>query len=323
MQTITLLGALLKENVESGYKSLPFRTTDLLNLLAANGRVEAGKGAEPYSWEINSGANSSVESFAEGQAPPVAGAQTWKRTSLSVLVNARAVFGMTGHVRDNLAKNGYYAESLSNGVPSVEEALTCTDVAKQVEDLLMGSTTDVGLAAIIDATGSYAGINQSSVSSWASEENSVGGALTLSAMQDLYEEMVSPAGGSSVPRGAQPTHWLMPVNQIGNYVALGGFAGSANAAFRFRGGDKLDLSVAQQGFSETSYMGIPIARVSGLTSTEIYLVDVMDMTFLVHRDMTVDPIAGNPENLQWQVSMRGALKVERRNHHGKMTGVTA
>ena len=52
-------------------------------------------------------------------------------------------------------------------------------------------------------------------------------------------------------------------------------------------------------------------------------VDIYDMTLIVHRDLRTDMIASNPENLQWQVSWRAALKVERRNHHGKLTGVTA
>jgi len=318
MQTLSLLAALLKENVESGYVGTPFRKTDLINLLAANGRIEMGVGGEPYSWELNSGANSSVESFAEGQAPPPSGAQTWKRPALSIGVNARAVFGITGHVRDNAAKGAFRLD-----IPGAEEALTKTDVMKQAEDLLMSATQDVGIASIIDSTGTYAGISQSSVSSWASEENAIGGALTLAAMQDLLEEMQSPTGGSSVPRGAAPTHWLMPVNQCGNYVSLGGAAGSANSAYRYRSGDAVDLSIAQRGLGSMSFMGIPIAQVSGLTSTEIYLVDITDMTLIVHRDLSVDPIVGNPENQQWQVSWRGALKVKTRNHHGKMTGVTA
>jgi hypothetical protein len=230
----------------------------------------------------------------------------------------RAVFGMTGPVADNAAKSGYYL-----GVPGVEEALASTDVMKRGEDLLLGSTTDVGIASIIDSTGTHAGIAQGTVASWASEENALGGALTLSALQDLYEEMVSPTGGSSVPRDAVPTHWLMPVNQIGNYIALGGFAGAANAAYRFRAGDPTDLSVAQRGFAQTSFMGVPIQKVGGITSTEIYLVDVTDIALIVHRDLSVAPITGNPENQQFQVSWRAAHRVARRNKHGKMTGVTA
>lgn len=319
MQNLTLLAALLKENVRGGVASLVFRKTPFLNMLGEFGRVEgAGAGQEPFSWQINSAANGSVESFSEGQAPPLSGAQTYKRPSLNALVNARAVFGMTGHARDNADKNGYH-----EAMPTLEESLTKSDVLKQGEDLLWSSTQDVGVPAIIDSTGTYAGLSQGSVSSWASEENNVGGVLTIAAMEGLFEEMLSPTGGSSVPRGATPSHWLMPVNQFINYGQLAGAAGAANAAYRFRSGDKLDLSVMQNGLENGSFMGIPIRVIEGITSTELYLVDIYDMTLIVHRDLRTDMIASNPENLQWQVSWRAALKVERRNHHGKLTGVTA
>ena len=318
MQTNTLLAALLKENVRGGVADAAFRRTDLLNLLGTSGRVMDNMGSEPIEWPIATAANGSVESFSEGQAPPVSGAQTYKRPSLNVLVNARGVFGITGHARDNAAKGGFVVE-----VPTIEEALTKSDVLKKAEDLLLGSTTDVGIAAIIDSTGTYAGLSQASVSQWASEENGSVGALTLAALQSLLEEMVSPSGGSSVPRGAKPTHWLMPTNQYFNYLDLAGAPGAANAAFRWRAGDPADFSYANASLTGSAYMGVPIAVISGITSTEIYLVDIMGMKLWIHRDLTIEQIASNPENLQYQVSTRMALEVTLRNHHGKMTGITA
>lgn len=309
------LSALIKENVKSGIADAAFRRTDLVNLLGSLGRVRDNVGQATVSWEITTSSNSSVEVFSEGQAPPVAGNQTYKRPALAPFY-VRGVFGFTGHVRDNIEKGAFYDD------PAVaEEALLKSDVMKKFEDTLLNATQDQGIASIIDATGTYAGLSQGSVSQWASEENAVGGALTYSAMQDLYEEMISPAGGSSVPRGASPTHWLMPTNQLGNYLALAGFAGTANAAPRFNiGQSPNDFGYSWSG---ASFSGIPIVVVSGITSTEIYLVDVMGMEIVIHRDLRMDEIVGNPELKQFQVSMGAALKVDLRNHHGKMTGVNA
>lgn len=316
-QSLSSLASLLKENVRAGVADVAFRRTDFLNILGDAGRVEDSTGSAPFEWQIATSGNTSVEVFSEGQAPPIAGAQTYKRPSLSPFY-VRGVFGWSGHARDNNAKRGYY-ESL----PTIEAALTESDVLKKLEDTILNATQDQGIASIIDSTGTYAGLSQGSVSQWASEENNVGGVLTLASMQDLYEEMVSPAGGSSVPRGAVPTHWLMPVNQVGNYVSLGGSPGATNAAYRFRSGDVMDLSLAQKGWTGMSFMGLPIMTVSGITSTEIYLIDVTDMAFIVHRSVEVKPIVGNVEMDQFQVSIGGALRVNRRNHHGKLTGVTA
>ena len=314
-QTLSSLAALLRENVRAGVADAAFRRTDLINLLGSANRVVDSDGSAPFEWQVVTAANSSTETFSEGQAPPVSGAQTYKRASLSPFY-VRGVCGWSGHARDNAMKRGYYED-----VPSLEQALLQSDVLKKAEDTLLNSTQDQGIAAIIDSTGTYASLAQGSVSQWASEENAVGGALTLSAMQDLYEEMVSPTGGSSVPRGAKPSHWLVPTNQLGNYTALAGFAGSANAAPRFNiGNSPVDFGYSWSG---ASFMGIPIVVVSGITTTEMYLVDIFDMELIVHRDLEVAEIAGNPELKQYQVSMGLALKVTRRNHHGKMTGVTA
>ena len=309
------LAALIKENVRSGIADAAFRRTDLINLLGSLGRVRSNVGNGTYSWEIVTAANSSVEVFSEGQAPPVAGNQTYKRPTLSPFY-VRGVFGFSGHVRDNIEKGAFYDDPAM-----VEEALLKTDVMKKAEDVLLNSTQDQGIAAIIDSTGTYAGLSQASVSQWASEENAVGGALTYSAMQDLYEEMISPSGGSSVPRGASPTHWLMPTNQLGNYLALAGFAGQANAAPRFSiGQSPVDFGFSWSG---ASFSGVPIVVVSGITSTEIYLIDAMGMELVIHRDLRMDEIVTNPELKQFQVSMGLSLAVNLRNHHGKMTGVTA
>lgn len=313
-QALSTLTALLRENVAPGVNDLLFRQTDLLNFLRANGRVSDGVGPAPFSWNVVTSANSSTEVFTEGQAPPAAGSQTFVRTSLNPFY-VRGVCGRTGHVRDNQARGGYYADPLA-----VEQMLLEADVMKKLEDTLVGSTQDQGLAAIIDATGTYANLAQGTYASWASEENAVSGALTLTALQTLYEEMTL-GSVSSVPRAATPTHWLMPVEQFNNYVNLAG-PNASTSLYRFGPGQTPDFT-GYGGAMLPTCSGLPLVQVRTLTNTEVYLVDVTDIELLVHRDLRLDPIVGNPENEQWQLSFAVALKVARRNKHGKMTGVTA
>lgn len=313
-QTTSALSALLRENVAPGTSDLLFRSTPLLNFIRANGGVVDGVGAAPFSWNIVTAANTSVETFTEGQAPPAAGSQTYARTSLQP-VYVRVVLGNTGHVRDNARKGGYYEDPLN-----FERMMAEFDVMKKLEDTLVGSTQDQGIAAIIDSTGTYANLSQGSYSMWASEENTGVGALTATAMQLLYEEMSLGTNGG-VPRDASPTHWLVPTEQKNNYVNLIG-PNAASPLYRYGPGQSPD-ALGYGDVTGPTAAGLPLVEIKTLTNTEIYLVDATDIELLVHRDLELAPIVGNPEMDQYQLSFAVAFKVKRRNKHGKMTGVTA
>ncbi len=312
-QSTSTLSALLKPTVEPSPVDLCFRETDFLNLLRIAGRISPTAGAAPFSWNVMTSVNASTEVFTEGQAPPQAGKQTYVQTSLSPFY-VRGVCGRTGHQRDNEARNGYYAP-----VQITESMLLEADVMKALEDQLVGSTQDRGYAAIVDSTGTYANLAQGTYSAWASQEDAVNGSLTVAVIEDLYEELTS-ASQSSVPRGANPTHITMPVNQITNYGRLQGFGNATATAMRIMGGQLYDLGVLAAGMA---WNGMPIARVRGQTSTEVYMLDMTDFELLIHRDLEASPIIGNPEMESIQLSTAVCLKVRKRNKHGKATGVTA
>jgi len=313
--TLSSLGALLKENVETGAHDLIFRETDLLRAISDfGGGMIASQGSAPFKWQVVSGSNGSVETFVEGQAPPASGQQSYLRPSLDVF-GVRAVWGITGHARDNALKGGYY-ESL----PSAEEVYAQSDVAKKIEDSLCGSTQDVGIASIIDAGDTYAGLAPGSNAQWASEENAVGGALTLSAMDDLYEELTSALSGS-VNRGASPSAILSHPKQMRKYSALAGTPGAANNSVRVMpdGTQGLDLSFR---WGAASYQGVPILRIRTLANSEMYMVELGDFELIEHRPLTVERVNVNPELIEYSVTTTLCLKVRRRNKHGKMTGLT-
>ncbi len=321
VQSTTTLSALLKQNIKPELIDLLYRETDMINLLRSQGRVFDSQGGAPIGWNIITSGNSSVESFTEGQAPPAAGKQTPVQTSLLPFY-FRAAFGRTGHVRDNERKNGYLSP-----VTITESELAKSDVFKKGEDLICGSTADTGFSAAIDSTGTYAGQSASTYTIWASQEDGSIGVHNLSALNTLYTELTS-ASVSSVARGSDPTHWLMPANQIQRHVETIGPSASSGSNFRFGPNDRdlgMSGSIPKAGSQMTglSYMGLPIVRVRGITTTEIYLVDIRDMSLQIHRDLEVAPITGNPENELWQISMAMYMVVERRNKHGKLTGVTA
>lgn len=313
---ISSLSALARPNVQSGPIDLLFRETDLLNLLRANGCVKDGSGPSPFKWNVVTASNSSVEVFVEGQAMPLQGRQTYVQASVDAFY-VRGVAGTTGHVLDNISKGGFYDDPTS-----IERLLVESDLFKKIEDELVGSTQDRGIAAVIDSTGTYAGLAQGTYSVWASEENGTIGTLGVDDLQDLYEELTSASVGG-VARGSSPTHVLMPVNQLTNYVNTIGAGASSGGVFRMNMGQGgFDVGQSRIGGGQ-AFNGMPIAVVRGMTTTETYMLDITDIELLVHRDLTVAPIVGNPEEVKFAVSCAMALKVKRRNKHGKLTGITA
>lgn len=307
----SVLSALLKQNVAPELVDLLYRETPYLNLLRSAGRVSDGIGPSPFQWNVITSANSSFEVFSEGQAPPVAGRQTEIQAQLSAFY-VRTVWGTTGHVIDNQAKAGYHQDPLE-----VESSGAVADLMKGLEDQLLGSTQDRGIASIIDSTGTYANLAQGTYSVWASEENDASAAaLTIAMLNTLHREMKSPTGGSSVPRGAMPTHWLMPSPQIEAYrnTVGAGNATAANRLVRFNEQTRDYGTVVEQ----HTFNNLPIVEIPTMTSTELYLVDISGIELLIHRDIKTEPIVGNPENLQWQTSFAVAHKVKARNKHGKI-----
>lgn len=311
-QVISTLASLARPNVKSGPVDLLFRKTDLFNLLRLTGRVQDGSGPSPFKWNVVY-AGATAETFVEGQALPAATKQSYAQASLDAFY-ARGRFSVSGHVRDNMAKAGFFDDP-----QNIEEMLMKSDVLKKVEDSLVGSTQDIGIAAIIDSTGTYAGLAQGTYSAWASEENGSISTLDVADMEDLYEELVSASGGSSVPRGATPTHVLAPPNQITNYIRTIG-SSATTPLVRLAPGGAFDAGFDR---ARATFQGLPVVQVSGITNTEMYMVDINDMTLLVHRDLRIDEVVGNPEESSFIVSTAVCLKVEHRNWHGKLTGITA
>jgi hypothetical protein len=315
MATLSTLGALIAENVASGARDLMFRKTDLLQTISAyGGRMESSNGSAPFKWVVVTGINASAGTFVEGQAPGVPGAQTFTKASLDVF-GVEANWTMTGHSADNAAKNGYVDDA-----PGLEEVLGKADFAKKVEDLICGSTADQGIASIVDAGDTYAGIAPGSVAQWASVETAVGGALTMSSIDDLYEALTS-ASSSGVARGAMPNVILAHPKQIKKYSQLAGVAGAANNSVLVSpdGSKGLDLAFK---WAAASYQGIPLVQIRTLANSELYMLDMTDFALIEHRAPRVDVVSTNPELMQWRVSSTMALKVEKRSQHGKLTGLT-
>jgi hypothetical protein len=309
--TTSTAAPFIRPNVQVPAVDSVFRNTDLINFLAANGRVVDAPGSSPFQWNIIDTSNAQAAVYTEGQSLTTFGQQGYVRGSQPAFY-VRAAGGQSGHLRDNNRKGGLYED-----VRSIEIAKALEDAWKVMEDQLLGSTTDVGISSIIDSGTTYAGVNPAVNTAWASVEQNQGGSLTVTALQDLYEALVNS------PNGGQPTHLLMPINQLVNYTNVAGVPGAANSAFRIVPGAQNGAFDAGVVMPLVTFNGLPVVPVRGMTSTELYMVDVSKMDLLIHRQPEVREIARTNDDDLFMVSVAGCLRVTRRKSFAKLTGVTA
>jgi hypothetical protein len=274
-------------------------------------------GADPSEWNLVTAANSSAETYVESQAAPVAAAQTYSRAALNAFF-AHISVGYSDRVALQVAAGGVYDDPIM-----MEIQRGTADLMKKVEDTLVGTTQDQGIQSIIDGGDTYAGLAPGSVTAHASKETSVGGALGLDDLEDLAEAL------SQTPYISQPTDILAAQNQITNYGRLVGPA-ATTSLMRWTGqpgGGGVDAgNIGPGGYlqGQVSWNGLPWTGISGLTNTVILMLDMTSgVELLVRKDITVVPLAQTSHDTNVLIDFGCALKVARRNAHGKLTGVTA
>lgn len=325
-QTNALAGSVLvRPNIGQGIVDATSRPTDLFDFCLANGLVQPLRGGSPFKWGVKTSGNSSAETFVEGQALPASGRRTLVQASQSVTY-FRARAGISGHLRDNLRNgNVVEADAWAGELADAQQA-----VLYLAESSFLGSTADLGIASIVDAGDTYAGIAPGSYSAWASLETAVGGAMTAGVLMDAYEAIT---GGTYM---ASPSVILCNVNQLSNYAAIAGPGSGTSSQTRMMlpasAPGAYDIGVTRAGVQQ--FNGIPLVGIRGMTTTEVYFLDlnaqnlgngvvVPGLSIQIHRDMQVDLLGKTSDSDDAQVSMAAMLMVANRRRQAKLTGVTA
>lgn len=310
-QTIAGISPVIRPNINGVPIDLTSRPTDFWSLLVSQGLVRDAMGGMPLKWAVQYSSTSGAEVFVENQAMGANSKRNLAQASLSPFY-LRVPVAVTGHVLDQIAAGGTFEDvaqgELANGVKDLYELL---------ESSLLGSTQDRGIASIVDATGTYAGLAAGTYAAWASAETAVGGAMTAAVMQDGHETL------RAAPHNTRATVILLPPNQMTNYTAvMGPAASSTPSRVHLPQSAPYDIGLLR---APPTFNGIPLFEISGMTSTEVYWLDLTDegVTFQTIRPLRVEPLAKTNDNSQWQVSIAGALKVKNRRKHLKLTGVNA
>jgi hypothetical protein len=303
---------LLIPQVKPGIISQVFKPQRFLNFLESVGAVENTL-ASPVRVHLETTANSTTALAYESDTVSTVGSATISEATVNSFY-VSSVFGFSGQTLDNVAKNAYY-------VDPVEWASTVAEVANirsKMDQTLLGSRQDIGISSIC-SNGVYGGIDGGSVTTWATTQTSVGGALTLAAFEDAVEAILGVCN-------EEPTHILVPNNQMTNYTAINR-AGASNSAFRImapaQNNGVFDVGAGATLSGRISYNGMPLIAVPGLTTTEIILFNKDHYRLMVTSDIQVTELARLSYDKRMLMTMGAAPVVDLRAAFHRLTGVTA
>lgn len=308
---LTSINPLIRPNDRGAAIDLQFRDTDFLRWLIANGLVVDNAGGAPHEWNLETDDGITAESFVEGQALGVAGTPVYKKASLSARYE-RAWDKITGHVRDQIARGGTYEDVRARKIESATKSLMSNSEAS-----LLGSTADVGIASIIDAGDTYAGINPGVVTEWAALETAVGGAQTAGVLDTMYRTL------TDSPRGASPEVIMSGLRQRELYSRIVG----AVAGTGFQQNPRAEMGMAYDlgivGTAPVSFNGIPWVPIRLMTASELYMLDVSSgIELRMQRALTLETLAKVDDDERIMASHAWMLVVRNRRKQGKLTGLS-
>lgn len=305
------INPLLRPNDKGPAIDLQFRDTDFLRWLIANGLVVDNAGGAPHTWNLETSDGVTAESFVEGQALAIAGTPVYKQASLLARYE-RAVQKVTGHVRDQIGRGGTYEDVRARAIEAATMKLMSTSEAS-----LLGSTQDVGIASIIDAVDTYAGLLPATVTEWASLETAVGGALTAGVLDIMYRTL------TDSPRGASPEVIMSGLRQRELYSRIVGSAAGNGFQQNPRAERGLAYDLGIVGTAPVSFNGIPWVPIRLMTASELYMLDVSSgIELRMQRALEVETLAKTDDDERIMVSHAWLLKVANRRKQGKLTGLS-
>lgn len=281
------------------------RKTPLIDYFNQAGRILPSQGSAPFNWPVYVTANASAGTHTEGETFSSFGAQGAVQASLPV-VAFKATAELSGHQRANALRNGLYNDAWGEELRKAQE-----DLLKIAEDSFVGSSANVGLQSIIDSTGTYAGIDSSTVTAWKSSE-------IVATGTGSYESFCKAEAAIS------PYASMADVAVFGSPTALRLVAKDAEASGSIVrnspiGGGPVDLGRFPGSMRLSGHDCVPVF---GLPDTELYLIDMSDASIEMLQELEIRPLAAVNNDDRVLMTMFAALKIKTRNKHAKVTNIT-
>jgi hypothetical protein len=165
----------------------------------------------------------------------------------------------------------------------------------------------LGLAAVVDSSGTVGNIDAAVDTWWRSTETAVGGALTIAGMTTLFNTV---SKGSDTPDGVFTTQALYE-----KYESL------LQPSLRYT-----DTKMADVGFQNLMFKTAPVTFDVACTAGIVYMLNSKYLTVVGHSDRWFQQTEFiRPENMDARyalITAYGNLTVRNRARHGKLTGAT-
>lgn len=303
-------GSLLKPNLLQGGQPIDqlVRLTPFYSFLERKGLIIPSNGSDPFQFNVRTAAGTAAV-FNEGDTISTYYSDTYKRASVDAFY-VREPIAQSGRLRDANLNKGAYVDLMATEIQSA-----VVNVRKQVEKELLGSTAGRGISSLVDSSAAYAGMDPSTVTSWASLVTNVSGALTVAVLENMHASL------RGATYGATPDFILATPNQTTNYVRTIGPGASSGGVFRVNmGSGPFDAGVLKEA---PQFAGMEWVEVLDMTNTELVMGDSAHIKLVIHRDFDVLPLAQTTDDNMLQVSWAGGLIIDRRKSFGRLTGVTA
>lgn len=248
--------------------------------------VSANPGDTVYRWKVHSAKANAAETFNEFDPHPASSPETYLNASEDYTY-VWFVLEVTKHAIDSLV-NGWF--------DSVEEAM---ELGKQEMMDLFATTyltdSNVGLPAMISATGSYGNITRGSASYWESSEDSTNTTFTRSVFGDLIQSARKPE------KKSKTDFYLFPTDVIATYANLLDYTNSDRRNPVSEGGKGHDLG---WDYSDMRLWTKPVLEMDDMVATDVFGIDATpgNWKMIDRHPLEVRPIAPSGYNERLEVS---------------------
>lgn len=307
------LTAALRTTAAAGLSEALFRNNELMPLFARAG----WEGGSTKNYKIHYGGNSSVGTYAEGDAIGTAGSQSYLTANFPEK-HYKAVVQITGHVYDQTQGGNQAAVFFDQA--EREFAYATNDVVDLIttDMLSTGTTAPVGIQGIVDSTGTLAGIDPSTYTWWAAYE--VAGAATTIAVSDFDLALFH----ARDPEYAANIDLIITSHKQASKLktVLGNMGASGNSirTLATAGGYIMNLGDYAQGMFVG---GIPIIPLRDLTNSIFIGVERSRIEVATQRPLNVLPLAKTDDSDKWLMTWAGGLCTSNRMKAFKITTLSA
>lgn len=260
-------------------------------------------------------ANSSVTTFAEGDAAGVPGTESYITAQWPVQYY-KGVMQVTGHARDYLKNDSPEAAFFPQIALEMQGLMKAMVDRASVDMIGTGTTAPVGIQGIVDDSGTVAGLLRSTYTWFAAQENAIAGSALAISDLDIIQRDVMDAEAAG-----NPNMWLTSYTQIQKVQALGlrpvGTASTSPMSVVFQPGGKWDIGSDP---NTLTWAGKPIVPLRDLTNSVWLYIQQDQFRIVVMREWKIEPLGKTDDSEKFLATYALGIACLNPKFNGKVTG---